>query len=104
MASPKISFFKSWLKFIGQIIIMYSPEQTRNLQNLSRSLLTKLEKGTIKTQDAENLKQILRFHEHRYYILNDPLVSDFEYDTLYKELEKIEAEHPELITPDSPTQ
>ncbi len=36
--------------------------------------------------------------------MNDPLISDFEYDKLYKNLEKIEAETPELITPDSPTQ
>jgi len=47
---------------------------------------------------------VLRFHEHRYYILNDPLLSDFEYDQLFKALEKIEKENPTLITPDSPTQ
>ena len=47
---------------------------------------------------------MLRFHEYRYYILNDPLISDFEYDQLYKALEKIEAENPKLITADSPTQ
>ena len=47
---------------------------------------------------------MLRFHEHRYYILNDPLLSDFEYDQLFKALEKIEKENPTLISPDSPTQ
>ena len=47
---------------------------------------------------------MLRFHEHRYYILNDPLLSDFEYDQLFKALEKIENENPTLITLDSPTQ
>lgn len=47
---------------------------------------------------------MLRFHEHRYYILNDPLLSDFEYDQLFKALEKIEKENPTLITLDSPTQ
>jgi DNA ligase (NAD+) len=52
----------------------------------------------------EELRQVLRFHEYRYAILNDPLISDFEYDTLYKALEKAEAGHPELVTPDSPTQ
>src|SRR5204862_6757239 len=45
-----------------------------------------------------------RFHEYRYYILNDPLISDFEYDQLYKSLEKIEKENPEIVTADSPTQ
>ena len=47
---------------------------------------------------------MLRFHEHRYYILNDPLLSDYEYDQLFKALEKIEKENPTLISPDSPTQ
>jgi len=47
---------------------------------------------------------VLRFHEHRYYILNDPLLSDYEYDQLFKALEKIEKENPTLISPDSPTQ
>jgi DNA ligase (NAD+) len=50
------------------------------------------------------LREVLHFHEYRYYILNDPLVSDYEYDRLYKALEKIEKEHPELITSSSPTQ
>jgi DNA ligase (NAD+) len=47
---------------------------------------------------------VLRFHEYRYYILNDPLVADYEYDELYKALEKMEKENPSLITADSPTQ
>src|SRR5262249_6750126 len=52
----------------------------------------------------ESLRAVLRFHEHRYYILNDPLVSDFEYDQLFKALERIEKEDPSLISIDSPTQ
>ena len=47
---------------------------------------------------------MLRFHEYRYYVLNDPLISDTEYDQIYKKLEKLENENPSLITPDSPTQ
>ncbi|MFM2225663.1 MAG: ligase LigA [Bacteroidota bacterium] len=50
------------------------------------------------------LKDVLRFHEHRYYVLDEPLISDFEYDTLFDQLKEIEKNHPELITPDSPTQ
>ena len=50
------------------------------------------------------LRKNLRFHEHRYYLLNDPLISDFEYDQLYNALKEIETTNPELITPDSPTQ
>jgi DNA ligase (NAD+) len=53
---------------------------------------------------AEELREVLRFHEQRYYVKNDPLISDFEYDQLYKQLEALEAAHPDLITPDSPTQ
>ena len=49
------------------------------------------------------LRDAIRHHEERYYIHNDPEVSDQEFDQLLHELERLEAEHPELITPDSPT-
>src|SRR6516225_9986742 len=52
----------------------------------------------------EQLRQELREHEHRYYVLDQPTISDYEYDQLMRQLQKLEAEHPELITPDSPTQ
>jgi DNA ligase (NAD+) len=50
------------------------------------------------------LRDILIFHERKYYIEDDPLISDFEYDQLYKQLVDLEEEYPHLITPDSPTQ
>ncbi len=50
------------------------------------------------------LRQSLHFHAHRYYVLDDPQVPDAEYDRLFQELQKLEAAHPELLTPDSPTQ
>ncbi|HEX4852536.1 MAG TPA: DNA ligase (NAD(+)) LigA, partial [Puia sp.] len=83
---------------------MYSADQTKELQQSSTSLLEKAKKKSIQSKDLDLLKNVLRFHEYRYYILNDPLVSDFEYDVLYKELERIETEKPELISPDSPSQ
>jgi DNA ligase (NAD+) len=83
---------------------MYSKEQTKELQRLTAELIKKQSPYSIKEQDAEQLRDILRFHEYRYYILNDPLISDYEYDQLFKTLEKIEKENPALITPDSPTQ
>ena len=46
----------------------------------------------------------LKYHEHRYYVLDDPLISDREYDTLYQRLLRLEAAHPELVRPDSPSQ
>ncbi|MBS1738442.1 MAG: NAD-dependent DNA ligase LigA [Bacteroidetes bacterium] len=55
-------------------------------------------------EDVNLLREVLRFHEHRYYVLNDPLISDEEYDHIYKKLENFEKTHPESITADSPTQ
>ncbi|MGE5110737.1 MAG: DNA ligase LigA-related protein, partial [Acidobacteriaceae bacterium] len=52
----------------------------------------------------EKLRDEIRHHEHRYYVLDDPEISDAEYDRLVNELKALEAEHPELVTPDSPTQ
>jgi DNA ligase (NAD+) len=53
---------------------------------------------------AAELRRTLDHHNHRYYVLDDPEVSDSDYDALLNELRDIEAEHPELRTPDSPTQ
>ena len=82
---------------------MYTPEQTLIYRQLSDQLL---QAGPVSdpTVYMESLKKVLRFHEFRYYVMNDPLVSDFEYDQLYKQLEKFEQTYPELITADSPTQ
>src|SRR6266481_1644250 len=52
---------------------------------------------------AEELRSRLREASHRYYVLDAPTLSDAEYDRLFRELERLEAEHPDLITPDSPT-
>jgi DNA ligase (NAD+) len=52
----------------------------------------------------DELREIIREHDYRYNVLADPVISDLDYDLLVKELEKLESEHPELITPDSPTQ
>ena len=52
----------------------------------------------------EELRQQINHYNHRYYVLDDPVVSDAEYDRLLRELTALEEEHPELVTPDSPTQ
>ncbi|MGE0443755.1 MAG: NAD-dependent DNA ligase LigA [Vicinamibacterales bacterium] len=52
----------------------------------------------------EELRRLLRYHEERYYVLNQPEIADAEFDALMKELERLEAENPDLVTPDSPTQ
>ena len=54
--------------------------------------------------DASRLRAALNEHNYNYYVLDAPTISDFEYDKMLRELEDLEAAHPELITPDSPTQ
>lgn len=81
---------------------MYSKQQTISLQDKTHELLKHSISYTV--QHIEDLRDVLRFHEYRYYILNDPLISDKEYDTLYNALLKLETEDPSLVTPDSPTQ
>jgi DNA ligase (NAD+) len=53
---------------------------------------------------AEELRREIAKHDHRYYVLDDPVISDPDYDDLLRELREIEEENPELLTPDSPTQ
>ena len=59
-------------------------------------------KGSEKKVDA--LREKIRHHEYRYYVLDDPEISDLQFDQLMTELKKIESDNPELVTPDSPTQ
>ncbi len=55
-------------------------------------------------EKIDSLRDRIRYHEHRYYVLDAPEISDAEFDKLMDQLKRLEAEHPELITPDSPTQ
>jgi DNA ligase (NAD+) len=55
-------------------------------------------------QRIAELRETINHHNYRYYVLDSPEISDAEYDELMKELRQLEAEHPELVTPDSPTQ
>src|ERR1700683_3885865 len=50
------------------------------------------------------LRDKIRHHEHLYFILDQPSISDLEFDDLMRELRRLEADHPNLVTPDSPTQ
>lgn len=52
----------------------------------------------------EELRRLIHYHNYRYHVLDDPIISDFEFDRMLNELKQIELEHPEWITPDSPTQ
>ncbi|HXG67261.1 MAG TPA: NAD-dependent DNA ligase LigA [Blastocatellia bacterium] len=60
-------------------------------------------KATVQ-EEIERLREAIRYHDERYYVYSDPEISDYEYDQLQKRLRELEEAHPELITPDSPTQ
>jgi len=83
---------------------MYSAPQTKDLQKRSKQLMEESSKHPIKAAEIEDLRKVLRFHEYRYYVMDDPLLADYEYDQLYKQLEQLEAGNPALVTKDSPTQ
>mgnify|MGYP002624104886 CR=1 FL=1 len=81
----------------------YSSEDQKYLYELSKAYFSK---SVDKSPEAQikDLHALIVYHEWRYYILNDPVISDYEYDMLYKQLEALEAQHPHLISTDSPTQ
>ena len=83
---------------------MYNKEQIISIQKATHEWLNEKLPIILQSDNVETLRNILRFHEHRYYLENDPLISDYEYDMLYKKLEKFEKDNPSFITKDSPTQ
>ncbi len=85
---------------------MFSKQKQKQLFDLSKGLLdTPLASSVAaaKTQMGY-LTEVIEYHEWRYAVLNQPVISDFEYDTLYKKLEALEAAFPALLSLDSPTQ
>lgn len=85
---------------------MYSQPDQKALFDLSKKFLNPEQAVHQQraSERADSLRQLIIYHEWRYYMLNDPVISDYEYDQLFKQLEAIEAENADLITPDSPTQ
>lgn len=83
---------------------MFQAEDIKRLQEESKSFLGKLNNDQFLIDHIDKLRDCIRFHEHRYYVMNDPLIADAEFDKLYKLLEKAEAANPSIITVDSPTQ
>jgi len=79
-------------------------DKIQKAQKETGALLKKAQADNLTTNDIDQLREVLWFHEYRYYILNDPLIADYEYDLLYKQLEALEKENPDLIIPNSPTQ
>jgi DNA ligase (NAD+) len=79
-------------------------KQQSHWEERTHQWLRKNEAQISSEAELPELREILRFHEHRYYVLNEPLISDTEYDLLYRLLVEAERKNPALITPDSPTQ
>src|SRR5437868_982911 len=66
--------------------------------------ITEPRTGGMNNKRIVELRKQIREHDYRYYVLDEPTISDYEFDQLMRELKAIEERHPELITPDSPTQ
>lgn len=85
---------------------MFSAAEQRELTDLSKKLLA--EENHLATealkQTAADLRRVIIYHEWRYYVLNQPVISDYEYDLLFKKLQAIEDQHPDWVSSDSPTQ
>src|SRR5947199_3613721 len=67
-----------------------------------RGFMAKTAPASVK-KEIEELREKLRYHEYRYYVLDDPEISDAAYDRMMNRLKELEAAYPELVTPDSPT-
>jgi len=79
---------------------MYSTDTQQHFVALSKKFIS----SPATANDLKELRDLLVFHERKYYIEDSPLISDFEYDILYKQLVSLEEQYPDQITPDSPTQ
>jgi DNA ligase (NAD+) len=85
------------------LAMTYTQDEQKSLFLLSQQYLRN-EKPADDALQLADLQRIIVFHEYKYYIQNDPLISDFEYDQLFKQLEALEAAYPTLVSPSSPTQ
>jgi DNA ligase (NAD+) len=85
---------------------MFNPSDQKAFFDLSKAYLNQDNSVTQRpaAEQIDELRNLIEFHEWKYYIQNDPVVSDYEYDQLYKQLEALEAAHPGLVKPTSPTQ
>ncbi|NPA57762.1 MAG: DNA ligase (NAD(+)) LigA, partial [Aquificae bacterium] len=87
---------------------MYTPEKEKELIEKTKELL-KLDISKIKTAEEalkviKELREVIKYHDWRYYVLASPVISDYEYDKLFRMLVELEERFPQFITPDSPTQ
>jgi len=78
---------------------MYSDQQQREFYKSSKDFLER----ALSPKEINELREVIVFHEWRYSVQNDPVISDYEYDMLFKKLQALERENPSLVSPDSPT-
>lgn len=86
---------------------MYTDKQQKALFETTKELIQLKDRVFPKVfaeQEIEQLRELIIYHEWRYYVLNEPVISDWEYDRLFKRLQKLETTFPEFLTPNSPTQ
>ncbi len=90
---------------------MFTPERERELIEKTRELLRLFKGRNVKEVDkekarslVEDLREVINYHDYKYYVQASPVISDYEYDTLFRALRDIERKYPDLVTPDSPTQ
>ncbi|MEO5675448.1 MAG: NAD-dependent DNA ligase LigA [Chitinophagales bacterium] len=86
---------------------MYSATEQKLLINRSSDLLKEIKSGYQQKNERaiiENLKELIRFHDWRYYVQSEPVITDYEYDKLFIELKRLEEKYPDALTEDSPTQ
>ena len=82
---------------------MFKKSDTSSLLAKTKTYLSNAQTNYAADSVSE-LGDLIRFHEWCYYVNNQPVISDYEYDQLYKILERLEQEYPDQINPDSPTQ
>ena len=78
---------------------MYNKDNEKFFFKISSDLI----ENKIETENIELLRDVLRYHEWKYYIQDNPVIADYDYDILFNKLKILESENPGLITPDSPT-
>lgn len=79
---------------------MYTKEDEQRLYTLAKSLLA----TDAAIEQIEPLREVINYADRKYYVQDDPVLADVEYDTLFKKLKKLEEQYPEQVTADSPTQ
>ena len=86
---------------------MYSKEEQQELNHLTegfRQIIFGNSNIQFAEKDIPQLRKVINYHDWRYYVLSEPIITDFDYDSLFKQLKELELQHPNLVTSDSPTQ